>query len=125
MQPECLDTRVGASLARSVGSAVPAAGAEQVSLLVGRDAGGCDVGVQRLGERVMARHRVLLAAFLMQPDRPAGAAWAEVLDLHLQSSIYAREAVGGVTGRFVQNRTLSRKPSEIRGFQKRPFAHGG
>ena len=31
----------------------------------------------------------------------------------------------GVIARFVQNRTLSRKPSEIRGFQKRPFAHGG
>jgi hypothetical protein len=29
----------------------------------------------------------------------------------------------GVTTRFVQNRTLSRKALEIRGFHKRPFAH--
>jgi hypothetical protein len=30
------------------------------------------MGVRRLGKRVMARHHVLLAAFLMQPDQPAG-----------------------------------------------------
>ncbi len=30
----------------------------------------------------------------------------------------------GVTGRFVQNCTLSRKLNEISGFRIRPFAHG-
>jgi hypothetical protein len=34
------------------------------------DAGGGRVGVQRLGEGVMAWHHVLLAAFLVQPDQP-------------------------------------------------------
>src|SRR6202022_119286 len=48
------------------------------------DAGGVDVGAQGLGERVMARHRMLLAAFLVQPHRPSGAARPEILDLHLQ-----------------------------------------
>jgi hypothetical protein len=53
-----------------------------------------DVGAQRLGERVMARHAVLLTSFLMQADRPSGAARPEILDLHLQGRIDAREAVG-------------------------------
>jgi hypothetical protein len=35
--------------------------------------------MQRLCERVMARHRMLLAAFLMQPDRPSGTARPEIL----------------------------------------------
>ena len=34
---------------------------------------GADVGAQRLGERVVAGHRVLLAAFLVDPDQPARA----------------------------------------------------
>ena len=63
---------------------VPAAGAEQPALAVLGDAGGVDVGVQRLGERVMARHGVMLAAFLVQPEPPAGALRPEILDLHLQ-----------------------------------------
>jgi hypothetical protein len=46
-----------------------AAGAEQESLLVRRDAGSRDVGLQRLGERVMARHhRLSRAGRISQPD---------------------------------------------------------
>jgi hypothetical protein len=44
----------------------------------------------------MAWHGVLLAAFLMQPDCPPGAAWPEVLDLHLQRRGDAREGKGQV-----------------------------
>jgi hypothetical protein len=33
-----------------------------------------DIRAQGLGECVMARHRMFLAAFLVQPDRPTGAA---------------------------------------------------
>jgi hypothetical protein len=41
-----------------------------------------------------ARHRVLLAAFLMQPHRPSRAERPEILDLHHQRRGDAREAVG-------------------------------
>ena len=58
------------------------------------DTGRADIGVQRFGQRVVAGHRMVLAAFLMQPNRPAGAAWPQILDLHLQRGIDAREAVG-------------------------------
>jgi hypothetical protein len=68
--------------------------AEQPSLAILDNAGRVDVGAQGLGERVMARHRMLFAAFLVQADRPPGAAWAEVLDLHLQGRVDPREAVG-------------------------------
>src|SRR4051794_4259756 len=44
----------------------------------------------------MARHRVLLAAFLMQPDRPAGAARPEVLDFHLQGYCSDKANVGAL-----------------------------
>jgi hypothetical protein len=37
---------------------------------------------------------LLLPAFLLQPDRPPGAARSQILDLHLQRRIDAREAVG-------------------------------
>jgi hypothetical protein len=59
------------------GAVVPARRAEQERLLVRRraDAGGGDVGVQRFGKGVMARHHVLLAAPLVQPDQPARALW--------------------------------------------------
>jgi hypothetical protein len=53
---------------------MPACGAEQPALAVLDDAGCVDIGAQRLGERVMAGHGVLLAAFLMEPDRPSGVA---------------------------------------------------
>jgi hypothetical protein len=58
--------------------------AEQKRPLVGRDAGGSDVGVQRLGQRVMAGHHVQLAAFLVQTDQPARALRLQVLHAHLQ-----------------------------------------
>jgi hypothetical protein len=41
------------------------------ALAVLDDAGSIDVGAQHLGGRVVVRHAVLLATFLMQPDRPA------------------------------------------------------
>ena len=46
---------------------------EQIALAVVGDAGGVDIGTQYLGERMVARHRVLLAAFLVQLHLPAGA----------------------------------------------------
>jgi hypothetical protein len=52
-----------------------------------------DIGAQRLGERVMARHRMLLAAFFMQPHRPARPARLEILDLHLERRSDARERI--------------------------------
>ena len=42
----------------------------------------------------MAGHGVLLAALLMEPDRPSGAARPQILDLHFESRADAREAVG-------------------------------
>ena len=42
----------------------------------------------------MARHDVLLATFLVQPERPPGAARPEVFDLHLQGRVDTRKAVG-------------------------------
>jgi len=42
----------------------------------------------------MARHRMFLAPFLMQMDRPSGAARPEILDLHPQRRAIARKAVG-------------------------------
>jgi hypothetical protein len=42
----------------------------------------------------MARHAVLLAAFLVQADRPSGAARPEILDLHLQGGGDTRETIG-------------------------------
>ena len=47
-----------------------------------------------LGERVVARHRMLLAAFLMQPDRPCCAARPEVLDFHRQRRVDPRKRIG-------------------------------
>jgi hypothetical protein len=70
------------------------AGAEQPALAIFGDAGRVDIGAQRLGQCVMARHAVLLAAFLMQPNRPSGAARPEVFDLHLQGRVDTREAIG-------------------------------
>jgi hypothetical protein len=72
---------------------VPAGGPEQKALAVLGDAGRVDVGVNCFGERVMARHCVLLAAFLMQPDRPRGAARPQIFDLHLQGGVDAREGI--------------------------------
>src|ERR1700733_3157571 len=46
------------------GGVMSGTGPEQPALAVFGDTGCTDVGVQRLGKRVMARHCVLLAAFL-------------------------------------------------------------
>ena len=73
---------------------VPARRAEQEALAVLGDAGGVDIGAQRLGKRVMARHDVMLAAFLVQPELPAGALRPEILHLHLQRRADAREGIG-------------------------------
>jgi hypothetical protein len=42
----------------------------------------------------MTRHDVLFAAFLIEPHVPAGAARAQILDLHLQGGCHARKTVG-------------------------------
>jgi hypothetical protein len=41
----------------------------------------------------MARHLVILAAFLVQPQLPTGAFGPEVLNLHFERRIYAREGI--------------------------------
>ncbi len=56
-----------------------------------RHAGRRDIGTQRLGECMMARHRMVLAAFLMQPDLPARPFGPKILDLHLQRGADPRE----------------------------------
>jgi hypothetical protein len=58
----------------SVSALWPRAERNQPALAVLGDAGRINVSAQGLGERVMARHRMFLAAFLVQPDRPSGAA---------------------------------------------------
>ena len=73
---------------------MPAGRAEQVSSPLLSDAGRGDVGVQRLGQGVMARHRVLLAAFLLQADLPARTLRPQILHLHFQRRANAREGIG-------------------------------
>jgi Resolvase, N terminal domain len=45
---------------------------------------------------MMTRHHVLLAAFFVQPDQPAGAFRLQVFDAHLQCRADAGKAVGEV-----------------------------
>ena len=45
-------------------------------------------------EQMMRRHLVLLAAFLVQPDRPSCAARPEILDFHPQRRGDPREGIG-------------------------------
>jgi hypothetical protein len=63
------------------------------SLTVLGDGGRGDVGVQRLGEHVMARQSVMLAAFLVQPKPPARALRPKVFHLHFQCGRYARKGI--------------------------------
>jgi len=51
------------------------------------DAGRVDVRVQGLGEGMMTWHRVVFAAFLVQPNRPADTARPQILDLYLQRRV--------------------------------------
>ncbi len=53
-------------------------------LLVFGNAGCCDVGVQHIGKKVVAGHSVLLTAFLVYADQPAGAFRLQILYAHLQ-----------------------------------------
>src|SRR4051812_42251793 len=78
----------------SVSAFCPRAVRDSHPLAVLGNAGGVDVGAQRFGKGMMARHRMLLAAFFVQPDCPSGAARPEILDLHLQGRGDARKAVG-------------------------------
>jgi hypothetical protein len=73
---------------------VSAAGSEQKALAVFGNAGRSDVGMQRLGKRMMARHGVMLAAFLVQPQPPARALRPEIFDLHFERRRDARERIG-------------------------------
>jgi hypothetical protein len=52
-----------------------------------------DMGAQRLGERVVARHRMLLSAFLVEQHGPSCAPRPQILDLHLQGRGDARERI--------------------------------
>ena len=47
------------------------AGSKEPAFAIVTDTRGIDVGAQHLGKRVMARHRVLLAAFLVKLHLPA------------------------------------------------------
>src|ERR1700694_2320737 len=61
-------------LADSVVPLWPRPARNRPALPVLSDAGRVGISSQRPGQRMVARQRVLLAAFLMQPDRPSGAA---------------------------------------------------
>ena len=50
--------------------------------------------MQHLGERVVARHFVFLAAFLMQVKLPAGTLRPEILDFQFQRGADTREGIG-------------------------------
>ena len=67
---------------------------ETASPCVLSDASGIDVGAQHPGDGVMARYRMLLAAFLVQLNWPAGAFGPEILGLHARGRAHAREDVG-------------------------------
>jgi hypothetical protein len=62
---------------------VSAGGAKQETPAVLFNSGGFGVSAQRLGECVMARHDMVLAAFLVQHDLPAG---PDGLESQLRSS---------------------------------------
>ena len=103
-----------------------AAGAEHPALLVLGDAGRGNVGMQVLGKAVMARHRVLLAAFLMQADQPTRALGLQILHPHLERRADARKAIGEggdecpvaqVAHRFRRNSV--NQPPPFTGFQHR------
>jgi long-chain acyl-CoA synthetase len=83
------------------GGAVSRAGAEQPALAVLGDAGG-DVSVQRFGERMMARHLVLLAAFLVQPQPPA-----RTLKDVIIRKIRKREVLAGLALRPIERGVLN------------------
>jgi hypothetical protein len=86
-----------------LGGAKTRAGAEQPALAVLGDARGGDFGVQRFGKRMMARHLVMLAAFFVQPQLPAGA-----LRPHSQHGGDGREQVRvAINARSRRSRTVS------------------
>ncbi len=70
------------------------AGAKQPAFAIFADASGINVSAECFRESVMARHRVLFAAFLMQQKLPAGALRPKILDLHAQRRCDAGERVG-------------------------------
>jgi TolB-like protein len=70
---------------------VPWAGAKEPALAIVGDAGGVDVSPQHLRKRVVTRHRVLLAAFLVKLHLPACALWPKILDPHAQRRGDARK----------------------------------
>jgi len=70
------------------------ASAKQSPLAVLGNAGGIDIGPQRLGKRMVARHGVMFSPFLVQPDFPPGALGPEILDTHLQRRADAGEGIG-------------------------------
>ena len=67
--------------------------AEQRPVRVVLDASGGQVRVQELLEDVVARHLVLLAAFLMEAHPAAPALREVVLDLHADDRVHAGEGV--------------------------------
>ena len=98
---------------------VPGAGPKQSALAVLCDAGRRDVGVQRLGERVVTGHNVMFAAFLMQPDpssrhRAAGGP---------PPSFSARRAAGG--GRIVRHHLAGDQPIEQHAHRGEQLFHAG
>ena len=68
--------------------------AEQKTFAIIGNGGRIDVGAQRLGECMVARHGVLFAAFFVQLRLPARTLRPEILDLHAQGRGDAREGIG-------------------------------
>jgi hypothetical protein len=59
----------------------------------------------------MARHGVLLAAFLVQPQLPARTMRPEILDLHFQRRADARERIGEESMRISGVSGMTKVPS--------------
>ncbi len=79
-------------MAATLSPRAAAAGAEQETLAVVGNASRLEIDLQRLGERVMARHGVLLAAALfVETQLPAGALGTKILDAQRERRADPRE----------------------------------
>ena len=73
---------------------MPGAASKQPAFAIVGDAGGLDVAAERFSKRVMAWHRVMLAAFLEQPELPAGTLRSKIFHFHPERCRNASEGVG-------------------------------
>jgi hypothetical protein len=67
--------------------------AEERGLRIAGQVRACDVGLEDLLERVMTRHRMVLAALFMQPHPQAAVLGVDILDLHGEGGADAGERI--------------------------------